>query len=92
MSTPTRDTDGAYIKLYNADKKEPIGIFKTTTMASMYLYLVKQKSRYLIRALKSKSTLRNTRFDFPVAVRLSKENTDVDQQVYGEYPSPKKLK
>lgn len=55
------------IALYNCEKKELIGLFKSQVLVSMYLY--KERRHNIYASLKNKWKMKNTVFDFPVAAR-----------------------
>lgn len=62
------------VSIYNADKKEIIGVFSTSMLAIRYLYdnpTTKDKSNFR-SALKRKGRIYgNTLFEFPIAVRYA---------------------
>jgi hypothetical protein len=64
------------VSLYNTDKKELIGIFRTIELASKYLFNlpIEKGSRRLRDRLKSKTKITElTNFDFPVCIRMASE-------------------
>lgn len=59
------------ISIYNADKKELVAIFASTSMAASYIFGQFDASarERLQKRLIDKFKMTNTRFEFPVAVR-----------------------
>jgi hypothetical protein len=63
--------------LYNTDKKELIGIFKSLAIAKRYIFNEDSKwnNNRIFNAYAKRSRLhKNIIFDFPVAVRMAREN------------------
>lgn len=67
------------VTVYNADKKEVVGIFSMASLAARYLYNVKKNSscQTIINCINRKSKVNNTIFDFKVVVR----NATPDQKI-----------
>jgi hypothetical protein len=86
------------IALYNSEKLELVGIFKTKTIIGKYLYegiyegvKSQTKSSRVHVAISKKYQLRNTRFEFPVALRYANKKQieilgDQDAVIFKDYP------
>lgn len=88
------------IALYNAEKKELIGLFSLKCLADKYLYMdraFKLKSGTRVgKAIMTKGKIFNSRFEFPVAVRYTNEKQDEmlgseDYLIVNGYPEPLKV-
>lgn len=83
------------IALYNAEKKELMGIFARCSYVVKYLLETPNDTdqRKVYKALERKSKLENTGFIFPVAIRYaSKQQIEMLEgkqfKIMGEYPVP----
>jgi len=90
--------DDRPIAVYNCDKKELIGIFRTVTLTGRYLFphYFGHKVRTIYYCILHKSNPRDTIFNFRVAVRrISREQEkligDADYIIVGNYPQPKQI-
>ena len=96
----TRIEEDRNVALYNANKKELIGLFSLKCLAEKYLYMerafkVKNGNR-ITKAIMTKGKIMNSRFDFPVAVRYTNEKQDEmlgseDYLIVNGYPEPLKV-
>jgi hypothetical protein len=91
--------DDRPIVLYNADKKEVIGIFESQSLAGRYLYPVEKnhKGGLIKSALSRKSKIFKSVFDFPVAIRYANEiQTELlngeEYLIINDYPIPHSTK
>lgn len=83
------------IALYNADKKELIGVFARCNYVVKYLFETynDQDQRKVYKALERKQKLEGTDFLFPVAIRYansiqSEMLAGNDCKICGDYPVP----
>jgi hypothetical protein len=80
------------IKLYNTEKKELIGIFKTNSLVGKYLFPLKGTTKSNSRistTLKQNSRINNTIFPFPVAIRFCEDDLISEDYVISPgYPQP----
>jgi hypothetical protein len=88
--------EGRPVALYNADKKELIGVFSSAKVADMYLYVTAKGGRggVVSSYLAQKKRIKNSIFGFPVAVRYANEAQLIvlsgqDSVVMDGYPMPK---
>jgi arylamine N-acetyltransferase len=87
------------IVLYNADKQEMIGIFLTSATAMRYIYEMNKcgNTSNICSALKYKTKIRNSRFDFPIAVRYANDEHKItldnkNYKIMYDYPLPRDTK
>ncbi len=83
------------VAVYNSDKKELVGIFATQVLVGKYLFECGEnyKSKKVNGALRYKSKLSNTIFDFKVSLRYANESqvsllSEMDFVMMDGYPSP----
>lgn len=82
------------IAVYNPEKQELIGVFKTPTMAAKYLMSgdIRYGCQRVRSALHSKGKTKATRINLKVAIRYANESqllllTDNDWWIHKDYPS-----
>ena len=65
------------VALYNCDKQELVGVFMTTQLAGKYLFPIGKTSQRVNRVAENLRTkrriIKETIFDFPVAVRYAND-------------------
>lgn len=83
------------IAIYNCEKKELIGLFKTVTFATRYLFngAGGKKINSIMYALNSRRKITNSSFNFSIAVRAcTQEQKDLlsnhDFIIVNDYPKP----
>lgn len=66
------------VVIYNSEKQEVIGIFKTPLLAGRYLFPANEtnhfKSQNILKAANRSGKISNSKFQFDVAVRYAKDN------------------
>jgi len=85
------------VAIYNADKKELVGVFKTMKICSKYIFEGVERNYHQAKLhdhVREKFYIQNTRFDFTVAIRVANAKQlerlkDDPLFIERNYPKPK---